>query len=313
MIGSGILTLPIVFRQAGLWTAFGLVFLFGFLNSRTMTSLVKCAHQLSNNNRKSEGNGTDKLAATGEPLNYGEVMEAAMAGSFDWARPYARASKLFVNATIVLLQMGIGCIKYDFIVAHLRELFNEFTSFHASALTWALIIFPPMVLLNFTRTLQRIALLNSVGNLFMFSAYGIIFYHLLQPPHQTSQLPWVSTPTGVMTACGTILYCFEGQAMVLPLENKMRRPAQMLGPFGVLSTGMALTAIFDAAVGFLGYSKFGEDIQGSVTLNLPITPLLTCVKLVFTGISFLDYLLQQYVTIQMLWPPISRQIGRAHV
>jgi solute carrier family 36 (proton-coupled amino acid transporter) len=177
------------------------------------------------------------------------------------------------------------------------QLFNEFTSFHASALTWALIIFPPMVLLNFTRTLQRIALLNSVGNLFMFSAYGIIFYvslynywinpefrspfqHLLQPPHQTSQLPWVSTPTGVMTACGTILYCFEGQAMVLPLENKMRRPAQMLGPFGVLSTGMALTAIFDAAVGFLGYSKFGEDIQGSVTLNLPITPLLTCVKLV---------------------------------
>jgi hypothetical protein len=93
MIGSGILTLPIVFRQAGLWTAFGLVFLFGFLNSRTMTSLVKCAHQLSNNNRKSEGNGTDKLAATGEPLNYGEVMETAMAGSFDWARPYARASK----------------------------------------------------------------------------------------------------------------------------------------------------------------------------------------------------------------------------
>lgn len=36
MIGSGILTLPIVFRQAGLWTAFGLVFLFGALNTMTM-------------------------------------------------------------------------------------------------------------------------------------------------------------------------------------------------------------------------------------------------------------------------------------
>ena len=85
---------------------------------------------------------------------------------------------------------------------------------------------------------------------------------------------------GVLTACGTILYCFEGQAMVLPMENKMRRPTEMLGPFGVLSTGMALTSIFDAAVGFLGYAKFGDSIQGSVTLNLPPTLLLTAVKMV---------------------------------
>jgi len=33
-----------------------------------------------------------------------------------------------------------------------------------------------MVLVNFTRTLQRIAILNTVGNVFMFGAYGIIFY-----------------------------------------------------------------------------------------------------------------------------------------
>jgi proton-coupled amino acid transporter len=104
----------------------------------------------------------------------------------------------------------------------------------------------------------------------------------VQLPHQSALLPWFTTPAGVLTACGSILYCFEGQAMVLPMENKMRRPAEMLGPFGVLSTGMALTAIFDAAVGFLGYSKFGNAIQGSVTLNLPPTLLLTAVKLVFT-------------------------------
>jgi len=55
-------------------------------------------------------------------------------------------------------------------------LFGQFTNFHASALAWALIIFPPMVLVNFTRTLQRIAILNTVGNVFMFGAYGIIFY-----------------------------------------------------------------------------------------------------------------------------------------
>ena len=89
----------------------------------------------------------------------------------------------------------------------------------------------------------------------------------------------------------------------------MKHPSEMLGPFGVLSTGMALTEIFDSAVGFLGYSKFGDEIQGSVTLNLPPTSLLTFVKIVFTIISFLDFLLQQYVTIQMLWPPLNKYLS----
>lgn len=106
------------------------------------------------------------------------------------------------------------------------------------------------------------------------------FQHLLQSPHQTAQLPWFTNSAGVLAACGSILYCFEGQAMVLPMENKIKRPSEMVGTFGVLSTGMALTSIFDAAVGFLGYSKFGSAIQGSVTLNLPAIPLLTFVKLV---------------------------------
>uniref|UniRef100_A0A914GZM5 Amino acid transporter transmembrane domain-containing protein n=1 Tax=Globodera rostochiensis TaxID=31243 RepID=A0A914GZM5_GLORO len=298
MIGSGILTLPIVFKQAGLWTAFGLVFLFGALNTVTMHMLVRSAHHLARTKREADG----------EPMSYGEVMHESLAGSFPWARPYAKTSKLFVNATIVVLQMGIGVLKYDFIVAHLRELFDEFTSFHVSAFVWALLIFAPMVLLNFIRTLRRIALLSSIGNVFMFGAYGIIFYHLLQPPYRIANLPWWNTPAGILSACGSILYCFEGQAMVLPMENKMRFPAEMVSPFGVLSTGMALTAIFDAAVGFLGYAKFGEHIQGSVTLNLAPTPLLILVRLIFTGISFLDFVLQQYVTIQMLWPSLRSRI-----
>ncbi|KAL3100775.1 hypothetical protein niasHT_021054 [Heterodera trifolii] len=299
MIGSGILTLPIAFKQAGLWTAFGLVFVFGALNTITMHMLVRSAHHLAKT-KKGARNG-------GGPLSYGEVMHESLTDSFEWARPYAKTAKVFVNATIVVLQMGIGVLKYDFIVAHLRELFNEFTSFNVSAFVWALIIFPPMVLLNFIRTLQRIALLSSIGNLFMFGAYGAIFYHLLLPPYRIAELPWWNTPAGILSACGSILYCFEGQAMVLPMENKMRFPGEMVSRVGVLSTGMALTAIFDAAVGFLGYAKFGEHIQGSVTLNLAPTPLLVLVRLIFTAISFLDFLLQQYVTIQMLWPPLRRR------
>lgn len=49
----------------------------------------------------------------------------------------------------------------------------------------------------------------------------------------------------------------------------MREPQAMLGSFGVLNTSMALTAIIYAATGFFGFAKFGESVEGSITLNLP--------------------------------------------
>ena len=118
MIGSGILTLPIVFQQAGLWTGFILVFLFGFLNTLTMTLLVRSAHHLARqksfdekNVKNIEGvhkeenssNETEngeifkkkKCINDNDPMNYGEVMEAALGKSgFEWSQKWARPAKL---------------------------------------------------------------------------------------------------------------------------------------------------------------------------------------------------------------------------
>lgn len=115
MIGSGILTLPIVFRQAGLWTAFLLVFIFAFLNALTMALLVRCAHHLGLNNadsnkRREKRQGTQIIR---EPLSYGEVMEAALAGSFTWARPWARTAKYSTNLFFFLGISGAPQSNYD--------------------------------------------------------------------------------------------------------------------------------------------------------------------------------------------------------
>ena len=56
---------------------------------------------------------------------------------------------------------------------------------------------------------------------------------------------------------------------VLPIENQMRRPKDMLGINGVLNTSMALVLALYVAMGFYGYLKYGEDIEASITLNLP--------------------------------------------
>jgi len=55
----------------------------------------------------------------------------------------------------------------------------------------------------------------------------------------------------------------------MPLENNMETPRHFLGFFGVLNVGMGgVTAVY-ILLGFLGYLKYGEATQASITLNLP--------------------------------------------
>lgn len=53
------------------------------------------------------------------------------------------------------------------------------------------------------------------------------------------------------------------------LENEMRRPRQFSSKFGVLNIANTITTIVFASFGFLGYLKYGDAVEGSITLNLP--------------------------------------------
>jgi proton-coupled amino acid transporter len=50
----------------------------------------------------------------------------------------------------------------------------------------------------------------------------------------------------------------------------MRYPRQLSGWNGVLNTAMVIVTCLYIAVGFFGYLKYGEDVAGSITLNLPV-------------------------------------------
>lgn len=59
---------------------------------------------------------------------------------------------------------------------------------------------------------------------------------------------------------------------MLPMENKLRNPLEMTQFCGVLPATMGfVTAVF-IALGFFGYTAFGENVQGTITLNMPREP-----------------------------------------
>lgn len=51
----------------------------------------------------------------------------------------------------------------------------------------------------------------------------------------------------------------------------MKTPDDFGGWSGVLNTGMVIVAALYTAIGFFGYLKYGNKVEGSITLNLPKT------------------------------------------
>ena len=51
----------------------------------------------------------------------------------------------------------------------------------------------------------------------------------------------------------------------------MKNPADFKKPLGVLNVGMCVVMLLLVMIGSLSYWHYGEDIKGSVTLNLPET------------------------------------------
>jgi proton-coupled amino acid transporter len=49
----------------------------------------------------------------------------------------------------------------------------------------------------------------------------------------------------------------------------MKKPEQFTKPFGVLNVGMAIIGSLLLVMGFFGYLKYGDEVEGSLTLNLP--------------------------------------------
>lgn len=68
---------------------------------------------------------------------------------------------------------------------------------------------------------------------------------------------------------GTAVFAFEGIALVLPLKNVMKKPENFSSTFGVLNVQIVAATCIYVSIGAIGYWKYGEETEASLTLNLP--------------------------------------------
>ena len=127
----------------------------------------------------------------------------------------------------------------------------------------------PLIFLNWIRNLKWLAPVSLIGNALLMLSIGVVFFYSFQrlPPIDT--IPAFGSWAGLPLFFGTAIYSFEGITLVLPLQKDMKRPQDFSGPTGLLNCGMIIVLCLYLSVGFVGYWHFGNDIQPSITLNLP--------------------------------------------
>jgi len=290
-VGTGILAMPDAIKNSGL--------LVGNIGLIVMAFIcVHCMHLLELCRRT-------KLPF----LSYSDVAETSFATSENpRIRRAAANARRAIDIFLCITQLGFCCVYFVFISQNLEQIFNHWygeMDYHL----YMLIILIPMSLLACIRNLKYLSPVSMLANLLQFGGLGIIFYYLLHDLPYSWERKQFSSWKQLPLYFGTAIYAFEGIGVVLPLENQMRTPSEMKGWNGVLNTSMILVSCLYIGVGFFGYLKYGEQVAGSITLNLPVNEFLAIlVKIMMSLAIFFSYALQFYVPVELLNPFIQRRV-----
>lgn len=164
--------------------------------------------------------------------------------------------------------MGFCCVYFLFVALNVKEVIDHYF-LKLDVHVYLMIMLIPMILLNLVKNLKYLTPVSLFAAILTVAGLAISFFYMLQNLPRTDTVKPIASWSTLPLYFGTAIYAFEGIGVVLPLENNMKNPEDFGGSTGVLNTGMVIVACLYTSVGFFGYLKYGEDVKGSITLNLP--------------------------------------------
>ncbi|XP_033191566.1 proton-coupled amino acid transporter-like protein pathetic isoform X2 [Bombus vosnesenskii] len=293
-LGTGILAMPMAFRNAGL--LFGLIatFFIGAVCTYCVHILVKCAHNLCRRTQTPS-------------LGFAEVAEAAFLVGPEPVQKYARLAKATINSFLVIDLIGCCCVYIVFISTNIKGVVDYYTETDRDVRFYMAALLPFLIAFSLVRNLKFLAPFSMIANILIATGMGITFYYIFSDLPSISDLPNFSSWSQLPLFFGTAIFALEGIGVVMSLENNMKTPTHFIGCPGVLNTGMFCVVLLYSTVGFFGYWRYGEDTKASITLNPEQNEVLAqSAKLMIAVAIFLTYGLQFYVPMEIIWKNLKQ-------
>lgn len=255
-LGSGILAMPLAFVNAGLGFGLFATFAIGLICTYCVHILVKSAHELCKRTRVPS-------------LGFAEVAEAAFLAGPQFLHKWSRFAKAMINLFLVIDLLGCCCVYIVFVSKNVKQVVDFYSDSEIDLRFYMAMLLPFLLLMNLIRNLKYLAPFSMIANILIASGMGITFYYIFSDLPDINSRPHFVEITKLPMFFGTAIFALEGIGVVMPLENNMKTPTHFIGCPGVLNTGMFFVVSLYASVGFFGYLKYGDETQGSITLNLP--------------------------------------------
>ncbi|XP_051159956.1 proton-coupled amino acid transporter-like protein pathetic isoform X1 [Leptopilina boulardi] len=296
-LGSGILAMPLAFKNAGLFVGLFATFLIGAVCTYCVHILVKCAHTLCRRTQTPS-------------LGFADVAEAAFLVGPEPVQKYARLAKATINSFLVIDLLGCCCVYIVFVADNLKQVVDHHAEIDVDKRIYMAALLPFLMALCLIRNLKLLAPFSMVANCLVAVGLGITFYYVFDDLPPIGPVPKFASFSQLPLFFGTAIFALEGIGVVMPLENNMKNPNHFTGCPGVLNIGMFFVVLLYSVVGFFGYLKYGESTLESITLNLDQDQILAqSVKLMIAIAIFLTYGLQFYVPMEIIWKNLKQYFG----
>ncbi|XP_012244312.1 proton-coupled amino acid transporter-like protein pathetic [Bombus impatiens] len=295
-LGTGILSMPIAFKNAGLVVGVFATILVAFVCTHCAYILVKCAHVLYYKTRRTE-------------MSFADVAEVAFATGPQWGRKFSKPIRYLIQISLFTTYFGTCSVYTVIVAANFDQISKHYygeSEFDIRYMITALII--PMVLLSWVPNLKYLAPVSMVANIFMGSGLGITFYYLVTDMPSISSVPLFAPIQDFPRFFSITIFAMEAIGVVMPLENNMKTPQHFIGICGVLNKGMSGVTFIYILLGFLGYARYQDQTLGSITLNLPTEEVAAqIVKILIALAVYCTFGLQFYVCLDIAWNSIKHR------
>ncbi|CAI5444639.1 unnamed protein product [Caenorhabditis angaria] len=295
MLGTGLLSLPLAFKHSGLFLGLLLTVIICLICLYCMRQVVFAAHFVCNRNGR-------------DLIDYANIMRGAVEMGPPWIKRHGYFFKQLVNVNMFISQLGFCCVYFVFMADNLEDFFNNNTNIHLSKAVWMLILLIPMLSICSIRRLSILAPFAMAANFVYVVAVAIVLFFFLSNLKPVSSLPWFGKLTDLPLFFGTVMFAFEGVAVIMPIENRMSSPHSFIAWNGVLNSSCLVVLAIFSVTGFYGYLALGDAVKDTATLNLPMTPFYQAIKLMFVGCIMISYPLQFYVPMERIEKWITRKI-----
>ncbi|KAL0102324.1 hypothetical protein PUN28_018690 [Cardiocondyla obscurior] len=300
-LGTGILAMPIAFRNAGLLVGIFATILVAFVCTHCAYILVKCAHVLYYKTRKTE-------------MGFAEVAETAFNIGPKFGRIFAKPFRYLIQISLFTTYFGTCSVYAVIVAANIKQIIEHYQDVDADEYNIRLItiyLLVPLILLSWVPDLKYLAPISMVANIFMAAGLGITFYYLVWDLPPLSAVPLIAPIENFPQFFSITVFAMEAIGVVMPLENNMKTPQHFVGICGVLNKGMSSVTLVYILLGFLGYAKYQDATLGSITLNLPTEEIAAqVVKILIALAVFCTFGLQFYVCLDIGWNAIKNNFQK---